>query len=130
MRKVDAFVMREPIFVDCGVTGGQIVVAPDGAIGVCQDFVKPRKYFTGSVKDPDFDPVENGLFENWRFRSPFFMEECIDCEAVAICGGGCPASVEMQNGSRWEVDRRVCPHSKGSLQWLIWDTYASLQPDE
>ncbi len=123
MRKVTAFVEQEAMFADCGVVGNQIVVAPDGKIGVCQDFVKPRSYFNGSVFDDNFDPVKNGLFEEWSKRSPLFMEECFDCEAIGMCGGGCPASVELKTGSRWNVDERICPHAKLTLEWLIWDTY-------
>lgn len=123
MRKVQAFVGQEPIFIDCGVSGNQIVVAPDGTIGACQDFVKPRTYFSGSVFDGK-DPVADGLFDPWRTRSPFFMAECRDCPAIAICGGGCPASVELSTGNRWNVDRRICPHSRKSLEWLVWQTYA------
>lgn len=124
MRKVSAFVKQEPMYADCGVIGNQVVISPDGRVGVCQDFVKPRKYFDGSVHDQDYDPIEAGLFEDWRKRSPMFMEDCIGCEAVAMCGGGCPASIELQSGSRWNVDKRVCPHSKKSLEWLVWQTFA------
>ena len=111
------------MFADCGVVGNQIVIAPDGKIGVCQDFVKPRTYFDGSVFDGDYDPFERGLFDGWRKRSPLFMDQCIDCNAVAICGGGCPASVELKTGNRWNVDERICQHSKLTLEWLIWETF-------
>jgi uncharacterized protein len=124
MRKAQAFVDRAPIFTDCGVNGSQIVVAPDGSVGVCQDFVKPRTYFQGTVFAEDYDPFASGLFDGWQKRSPFFMEECLGCEAVGICGGGCPASVELKSGSRWNIDERICPHSRLSLEWLIWKTYA------
>jgi uncharacterized protein len=123
MRKVEAFASRQPIFIDCGIGGNQIVVAPDGSIGVCQDFVKPRTYFRGSVHS-DEDPVAVGLFDEWRLRSPLSMPACHPCPAVAFCGGGCPASVELATGDRWQIDRRVCPHSLRSLEWLIWQTYA------
>jgi len=124
MRKVSAFAKQEPIYADCGVVGNQIVVAPDGKVGVCQDFVKPRTYFAGSVHDPDYDPFCDGLFDNWKRRSPMFMKECFDCPAIAVCGGGCPASIELQSGSRWNIDRRICPHSQKSLEWMVWETYA------
>ena len=29
-----------------------------------------------------------------------------------FCGGGCPASVELKTGNRWNVDKRICSHSK------------------
>ena len=52
------------------------------------------------------------------------MEQCFSCEAIAICGGGCPASTELKTGSRWNIDERICPHSKLFLEWMIWDTYS------
>lgn len=119
MRKVKSFVNQEPMFADCGVVGNQIVIAPNGQVGVCQDFVKPRTYFSTSINDPNYDPVRDGLFNEWKKRSPMFMEECFDCEAVAICGGGCPASVELMTGNRWNIDKRICSHSKNTLKWLI-----------
>jgi len=126
MRKAKAFIDRRPLYADCGVIGNQLVIAPDGRIGVCQDFVKPRTYFQGNVLDPDPDPVADGLFRDWRRRSPFFMEQCFGCEAIGICGGGCPASAELKTGSRWNLDERACPHSKLTLEWLVWETCAKL----
>lgn len=126
MRKAQSFAKKELMFADCGVVGHQIVVAPDGQIGVCQDFVKPRTYFKGSVYDSNFDPVNVGLFTEWRERSPLFMEDCFDCQALGVCGGGCPASIELKTGNRWNIDERICPHSKLSLEWLIWDMYLQL----
>ena len=127
MRKAKSFAFKEPIFSDCGVNGGQIVIAPDGKVGVCHDFIKPRKYFGNDIQsDPNYDPFEAGLYNEWKNRSPFFMKQCYDCEAIAICGGGCPASIELHTGSRWNVDERICPHSKLTLEWLIWDTYKNM----
>ncbi len=100
MRKVKCFTDQTPIFSDCGVTGSQIVVAPDGRIGVCQDFVKPRAYFNGKVEDADYDPIKNGLFDEWASRTPLFTEECQDCAAISFCGGGCPAGVELATGNK------------------------------
>lgn len=126
MRKVKSFVNQEPMFADCGVVGNQIVIAPNGQVGVCQDFVKPKTYFGKSIDDANYDPVASGLFNEWKKRSPLFMEECFNCEAVAICGGGCPASVELKTGNRWNVDKRICPHSKKTLHWLISESFQGL----
>lgn len=124
MRKVKAFIGREPMYADCGVVDNQLVVSPDGQIGVCQEFVKPRTYFQGSVLNPELDPIADGLFENWRTRSPFFMDGCAGCPALGMCGGGCPANAEITTGSRWNSDELACVHSKAILEWMIWDTYA------
>ncbi len=115
------------MFADCSVVGSQIVIAPDGKIGVCQDFVKPRTYFEGSVFQKNYDPFKSGLFKEWQARSPFYMEQCFDCEALGMCGGGYPASVELKTGSRWNIDERICFHSKLTLEWLIWETFNKLQ---
>lgn len=126
MRKVRAFVDQEPVYADCGVVGRQLVIAPDGRIGVCQDFVKPRTYFPRSVYDEEHHDLLETLFADWRNRSPFSMPQCMDCPALGICGGGCPASAELKTGSRYNLDERACHHSKQILEWLIWDAYAKL----
>lgn len=126
MRKIRAFVDQEPIYADCGVVGRQLVIAPDGRIGVCQDFVKPRTYYPRSVYDTEHHDLLEALFTDWRNRSPFFMPQCMDCSALGICGGGCPASAELKTGSRWNLDERACHHSKQILEWLVWDAYTKL----
>jgi len=127
MRKVNSFINREVIYADCGVVGNQIVISPDGKVGVCQDFIKPRKYFENSVFNKDYDPFSSGLFNNWKKRSPLFMKKCHKCEALSICGGGCPASVELKTGDRWNVDERICQHSKLTLRWLIKDSFNKIK---
>jgi len=124
MRKAVAFAEAAPMHADCAAIGHQIVVAPDGMIGICQDFVKNRRTFGHTVFDPGFDPFNDGLFLTWARRSPLRMAECHRCPALGICGGGCPASIEAQTGSMWNVDNRICPHSLETLRFLIWDAYA------
>lgn len=127
MRKVRSFVDQEPMYADCGVIGRQLVVAPDGRIGVCQDFVKSRTYFPRSVDDADHSDLLEVLFADWRDRSPFFMHQCMSCPAIGICGGGCPASAELKTGYRNNLDERACHHSKQILEWLVWDAYDKLK---
>ena len=54
---------------------------------------------------------------------------CFDCEVLGICGGGCPASAELKTGSRWNIDERICYHSKLTLEWLIWETFNKLRKE-
>jgi len=122
-KKIGAFSNKAPILAECGANGGTLVVAPEGTIGPCVDLIKPRLYLGGSVHDAEYDPIKSGLYDRWRTRSPLFMDKCVDCPALGICGGGCPVSVECQTGSRWDIDPRICPHSKLTLEWLLWKTY-------
>ncbi|MFH0856760.1 MAG: SPASM domain-containing protein, partial [bacterium] len=75
--------------------------------------------------DPDdgFNPYEHPFWTEWSKRSPFNMSQCKYCEALTICGGGCPHNADLNNGSIWEVDASFCIHAKETLQWLIWDLY-------
>ncbi len=127
MRKVDAFVKGEIHAFDCGASGGgQIVIAPNGQVGICHGYLGNRKYFPTTVYDLIFDPEKNSTFKEWSFRSPLSMSQCQKCPALGICGGGCPLNAEFEHGSIWELDQRFCVHTKASLEWLIWDLYEQI----
>lgn len=123
MRKVVSFVNQQPLHSDCAAIGRQIVVSPDGALGICQDYVRDRTGFTSNVFETDYDPFAIPDFLEWSRRSPLRMPQCYSCPALGICGGGCPASAEASKGSIWAVDDRICEHSRQMLNYLVWDTY-------
>ena len=77
MRKVKAFVDGRVYPNDCAGCGQQIVVAPDGQMGVCTGFVGTRKYFTELT--PGLDPHNHPIWQEWRRRSPLLMPKCYDC---------------------------------------------------
>jgi len=121
MRKVRAFIDRTVYDRDCCGCGKQVVVLPDGKIGVCHAYSGTKQFFI----EPDdiFDPYEHPFWKEWSKRSPINMSQCYNCEALTICGGGCPHSADLNSGSIWEVDKHFCIHAKETLRWLIWDLY-------
>lgn len=121
MRKVRAFVEGDFFFADCGGCGMQLAVAPNGEVGTCQGFCGTREYFV--KPDIDFDPRTHPYWKEWRRRSPINMEQCLDCIALANCGGGCPHNSAIKDGSIWELDRVFCKHSIYSVEFLIKDLY-------
>lgn len=128
MRKANAFVERSVWPFDCGATGGnQIVIAPDGSVGVCHGFIAKKKYFPTSVFDDNFDIDKDKIYQEWSMRSPLNMPECQNCSALGICGGGCPFQAEIEKGSIWNLDERFCVHAKMTLEWLIWDLFKQMQ---
>lgn len=128
MRKANAFINRSVWPFDCGATGGnQIVVAPDGDIGICHGFTPQRKYFPTNVYDNGFDIRCDTTYAEWSMRSPINMPECQKCPALGICGGGCPFQAEIEEGSIWALDKRFCVHAKMTLEWLIWDLLEQTQ---
>ncbi len=121
MRKVKAFVQSEIYDRDCCGCGKQIVVRPDGKMGVCHAYSGTGDFFV--EPDETFDPYTHPFWQEWSLRSPLNMSQCFDCEAVSFCGGGCAHNAHMRKGSIWEVDETFCVHAKESLRWLIWDLY-------
>lgn len=127
MRKVDSFIKSELYAFDCGAAGGgQIVIAPDGQVGICHGYLGSRKYFATTVDDATFDPQNDPIFMEWSRRSPLNMDLCRECPALGICGGGCPLNADFEEGSIWGLDKRFCVHCKTTLEWLIWDLYKQM----
>ncbi|MBU0530933.1 radical SAM protein [Patescibacteria group bacterium] len=128
MRKIDSFVKGEVYAFDCGATGGgQLVVAPDGRIGICHGYLGTGKYFSGHVNDASYDPLQDPGIQEWSRRSPLNMTACHNCSALGICGGGCPMYADDLKGNIWELDERFCIHAKTTLEWMIWDLYEQSQ---
>jgi len=121
MRKVKAFVDGTIYDRDCCGCGKQVVILPNGKIGVCHAYSGTGNYFVDP--DSEFDPFEHPFWQEWSKRSPLNMPQCYGCEALTICGGGCPHNAELNKGSIWEIDEHFCVHAKTTLQWLIWDLY-------
>ncbi len=135
MRRVKPYIDKSFHYKDCLGVGGQIVLTPEGRVGFCQAFLGMDSYFPLTLAEmhgkisslTSEDIYKNPLFDEWRHRFPLNMKECIDCFAIAICGGGCPYAALIDYGSIWEIDRRVCYQAKQMMEWMIWDTYDHLR---
>jgi uncharacterized protein len=130
MRKATAFARSRPHFFDCGASGAnQLIFTPPGRVGICHGYLTDKKFFPTHVDDPSFDPAVDPVFLEWWKRTPINMEACQSCEALGICGGGCPMNAERKRGSIWELDERFCVHAKRTLAWLVWDLYDQTKTD-
>lgn len=117
MRKVRSFIDGKPRFNDCAGCGQQIVVGPTGELGTCHGFWGSKKFFVHPTSN--FNAHTHPIWVEWRRRSPFSMEQCYDCVALGICGGGCPEQAFFQHGTIWDTDDAFCIHSKLTLQYLL-----------
>lgn len=122
MRRVKNFLDKEPALSDCGGCGLQIVVSPDGKIGVCQAFCGGKEFF---VTEPleTFEPESHPFWKQWRRRSPFANETCKSCIALGNCGGGCPYNAYRTKGAIDALDERFCAHAKATTHFLIRDLW-------
>lgn len=119
MRKVNSFIDMDPHIADCCAYGQQIVVQPDGSIGICHA-TKEHNYC--SIWNYT-SPYETPLTKKWIKRLPIFNKKCEQCEAIFICGGGCAHSAKLLHGSTENLDSGFCIHTKAMLEYLIWETY-------
>jgi len=131
MRKVDAFTAQRIYPYDCAAGGGrQIVVPPDGDVGICHGYLGSRKHFVGSVFDDKLVVENTPTYALWKQRSPLTMPECEECPVIGICGGGCPCDAEGSQGSIWALDERFCKHAKLTLDWLLSDLWRHSNPTQ
>lgn len=126
MRKLKSFSKAQVYFSDCAATtGGQIVIAPNGQVGICHGFLHDKQYFVAHINDDDFVAVKDDNFIEWSQLTPINHEECLDCPALGICGGGCPVNaMHLKPGNTiHSIDERFCVHSKKTLEFFIKDLY-------
>ncbi len=121
-RLVTAFVNNRVRPNNCAACGEQMVVSPEGKIGICYAFLGTGAYFDCSVDEP-FLPENEPAFAEWRRRSPLNMEECFECAALGICGGGCPHEAFRRTGDIKKRDLNYCTFAGSVLEWSLWQTY-------
>ena len=122
MRRVKNFLDKEPVLSDCGGCGLQMVVSPDGKIGVCQAFCGGKEFFVAEPFET-FEPESHPFWKQWRRRSPLNNEACKTCIALGNCGGGCPYNAYRVSGTIDALDERFCSHAKATTHFLIRDLW-------
>lgn len=126
MRKVKAFVGHQNYLSDCAATSGnQIVIVPDGKVGICHGCLENKDFFFTTIND--IKPVsEYEIVKDWSGISPVNNFDCLKCEALGLCGGGCPVNARNLHAGNTihSIDKPFCIHSKKILRFLIEDLYA------
>lgn len=126
MRKLLAFAEQKFYYSDCAATSGsQLVFAPNGKIGICHGNLESKDTFDFSIGHKSDLNKENLLFE-WTKNSPILRLECHDCEAIGVCGGGCPLNAKFDDAKKRKIDSGFCVHSKKILEFMIWDLYEKM----
>jgi uncharacterized protein len=114
MRRLMPFARKQFYLKDCGAIGSQLVVRPDGKCGPCHALIHDDNYYTLDVFDGALEHAlsDSPVFREWASRFPLKMPQCSDCDAVVICGGGCPYEALVRQGTIWAKDERNCVLNK------------------
>ena len=133
MRKLKAFTKAQVYFSDCAATaGGQIVIAPNGQVGICHGCLYNKQYFVSDINDETFDATKDPTIIEWSQLTPVNQPDCLDCPALGICGGGCPVNAMhlKPDNTIHSIDERFCAHSKKTLEFFINDLYRIISESE
>ena len=124
-RKIESFLESEFKFSDCGAIGGnQLAIKPNGEVCICHGYLKTNKYVIGNInKDSIEKLMDSKEIKFWRNRCTLNNKECLKCEALYSCGGGCAIQAEALFGDRNHLDLPFCIHTKTSLKWLLQRCY-------
>lgn len=114
-------------FHNCGAVGlNQITVQPNGNICICQGDSKSSDTLVGNIVADDIQTIlDNIKNKQWLEMYTIGREECRYCEAISICGGGCPLQSEALFGNRKDLDKATCIYYKSSLKWLLKEYYVA-----
>jgi uncharacterized protein len=101
----------------CSAYGGQLSVMPDGSAGPCINMAEEYRCLWGSVHDASIENSIVGRSSGSLFlrRSPFFREDCRNCMAIALCGGGCIHEGLVRHGDFLGKDAVHCGMMKALL---------------
>jgi radical SAM protein with 4Fe4S-binding SPASM domain len=123
--RVKPFVEGSPRVKGCTGCGSKLVVFPDGRSAPCVGFGGIEGRHTHNINDRP--AVEQIIPEEMCRRSTFSIEGCVECPAIAVCGGGCMYNAYLFNGSVWIPERDACDQSTRFLEWLIWDLFQKIE---
>jgi radical SAM domain protein len=128
-RKLNTFINGGIYYSDCAATSGsQIVILPSGAVGICHGCIETHEYFIANIHEFE-DLRKNKVFIEWSRLTPLLNDECLSCEALGICGGGCPINAKNRSESKdiHAQDHAFCIHSKTVLNYLIRKLYCVMK---
>lgn len=119
-RRLDVFKHKHPCLFDCNAAGGrQIAIAPNGDVGICHEHIMDKKHFITTIDDMQFDPTQSAEYKMWNRRSPLYIDSCLNCIALGVCGGGCVINSERKHNSIFLPDQRFCKQTISILKNIL-----------
>ena len=107
------------MFYNCGAGRRYMAVAPDGSLYLCHRFAGMENYKMGDV----FNGILPGTQKNVINAHVDAREECQECWARYICGGGCFYNSVEKGGSLYKSPNFYCESYKCLFEtsmYLYW----------
>jgi uncharacterized protein len=99
---------------ECG-TSRKITVFPDGDLHSCQALEEAGFSNIGTLRRG----IVPGSRDPWMRRTRFDNPECLDCPAIAGCGGGCAAGSFHTTGKIDSIDPNNCRWTRAIFEsWI------------
>lgn len=113
-------------FQSCGAVGlNQITVQPNGDVCICQGEQRVQDKVCGNIlKDSVSEILNNPNITSWLEYYTVNRPECKQCEALFVCGGGCPLQALALSGDQSVLDGATCIFYKQFVVWLVKRFYA------
>jgi len=121
IRQMEAFVNEKPNIYSCAATGREISVDPEGNLATCPAFLNTN-LFPFNIKDK-LKLESNREFRRWVKKTPLLTEECYDCIALGICGGGCAFNSYKNHKNIYAKDDFYCEYAKTTTKWMLKDLF-------
>src|SRR3989338_208644 len=120
-RRLQPFVERKVRIKECSALGGALNLVPGGLIGPCKTLLTSR-HFSQPINITE-KIADSKIFTEFSNRNTLSLEECQNCVARTICGGGCTFDSFVTYRDISHVDKRNCDYIKKVLEFMIWDLY-------
>ena len=93
---------------------------PNGDITICHGDSNTGNHIIGNSQSIEISSIVNSIEgSQWVKRATLYNNECLLCEALFCCGGGCKQQAQNLFGSREKIDRFHCIYVKGVLKWML-----------
>lgn len=117
-RRIEPFFKEEFRPYDCPAYGRQVFFSPKGTVGPCQAFYT-TPLFQEQATD-EFNPRKSPSIQRFLdMGGTLKSSECMNCPAIAICGGSCPYDVFTKTGTLGHLDPYFCTFMRETLRLLI-----------
>lgn len=120
-RQINSYINNEFVFSDCAAIGlKQLTILPNGNVCICHGDSSNKEHYIDNINNLDFENLRNVKnYDFWKKRATIYNKKCLNCEALFICGGGCPHHAESVTGNRNNIDKSYCRYAKKILRWMI-----------